>query len=129
MSRKNNHQATTTPAAAPAITRADVRAFLAEIAAQVATGKAPTLHTMLALNGMFRLPNAKEIFDEELKKEAHDLWMKVKSAGLQVLDPPLLFGEPSNASEFLTSDVDGEESGDDVVDPATHGVTHTSHTI
>ena len=127
MSRKNNNQATTNPAPATAVTKADVRAFLAEIAAQVASGKAPTVHTMLALNGMFRLPNAREIFDEELRKEAQDLWMKIKSSGLQVLDPPLIFGEPSNNSEFLTSDVDGDESGDGVVDPADHGITHTSH--
>jgi hypothetical protein len=45
---------------------------------------------------MMRLPNAAELFDDELKAQMKDLWIKLKSTGIKLTDPPLLFGLPED---------------------------------
>lgn len=84
-------------------TREEVSAFLADIGRQLLDNNLPTIHTLLALNQILRLRNAEELFDEELKEQARDIWLKVKATGVHLIDPPLLFGHPP-----LT---DGEDAG------------------
>ena len=73
-------------------TRKDLQEFLDAIARECVTGSAGYIHSMFALNKLLRLPNATDLFDEKLKSQAKDLWLKLKSTGLQLNDPPLLFG-------------------------------------
>lgn len=75
-------------------TRAEVQEVLDEIAKRFVASGSAYMHSMLLLNHILRLPNASEIFDDGLKDQAKDLWLKVKSTGLQLTDPPLLFGMP-----------------------------------
>ncbi len=74
-------------------TRADIAQFLSEIARSVVSTNTTYMHSMLALNQILRLPYAPEILDQDLKDQMRDLWLKVKSSGLQLVDPPLLFGD------------------------------------
>ena len=51
------------------------------------------------------------MLDEKLKEQMHDLWIKLKSLGVQLSDPPLLFGLPANfghESEEIPTDNDPE---------------------
>lgn len=77
-----------------AYSKKEVQAFLADIAEKVVDSHGSYLHSILALNHLMRLPNASELFDEALKEQGRDLWLQLKSVGLQITDPPLLFGAP-----------------------------------
>jgi hypothetical protein len=54
------------------------------------------------------IDNVGELFDEDLKAQAKDIWVKLKSTGVQLSDPPFMFGAPKleqRSSEVDTSDV------------------------
>jgi hypothetical protein len=82
-----------------AYSRADVQKYLAEIEQQVISSNEAYLHSVVALNEILRLPNASEILDEELKTQCRDIWIKLKSTGIQLNDPPILFGIPEGFGE------------------------------
>ncbi len=80
------------PAELPAITtREELQQTLESIARSVVGSHSTYMHSMILLDHLLRLPNAREIFDEDSKEQARDLWLKIKSTGLQLNDPPLLF--------------------------------------
>lgn len=83
------------------LSRTEVAAYLTDIAKKILDTKSSNLHSMLALNDLLRQPNANELFTGELKDQAKDIWLKLKSTGLQVNDPPILFGLPA---DFPTED-------------------------
>ena len=93
-----------------AYTREDVQAFLSEIAERVISSNNAYLHSVLALDHLLREPNAAELFDGDLKEQARDLWVKLKATGLQLNDPPVLFGIPE---DFINGDVAAEEQGEE----------------
>ncbi len=70
----------------------EVKAFLADISEQVELSQGNYLHSVLALNELIRQPNAEKVFDDGLKRQARDIWVKIKAAGAELNDPPLLFG-------------------------------------
>ena len=76
-------------------TKKELEAFLSDIACQVVEGGAPPIHSIIALDRILRQPNSHEILDDGLKSQARDLWVKVKSSGFELEDPPILFGAPS----------------------------------
>ena len=73
------------------MTKKEVTAFLAEIENQIVDSDQNYLHSMLALNEVLRQPNAHKVLDKGLKEQARDLWLKIKSTGLELEDPPILF--------------------------------------
>ena len=73
-------------------TKAELQKTLETIAQAVVGTHATYMHSMILLDHLFRLPNARELFDADLKEQARDLWLKIKSTGLQLNDPPLLVG-------------------------------------
>ena len=73
------------------ITKEGVRNTLESVARSVVGTQSSYMHSMILLDNLFRLPNARELFDDDLKEQARDLWLKIKSTGLQLNDPPLLF--------------------------------------
>lgn len=89
-------------------TKDELRAFVTDIESQVVENNIPTVHTMLALNDILKSANAHELLDEDMKSHLRDLWLKVKGAGLELMDPPLLFGAPPLPQEV----VDGEAEVD-----------------
>lgn len=89
-------------------TKQDVQEFLAQISEKVVKNPGSYFHCMLALNSLLRLSNAAEIFDQNLKEQAKDLWVKLKSTGLHLTDPPLLFGIPQGQVDGRASSVTGQ---------------------
>ena len=73
------------------ISKEELQKTLEIIASSVVTSQSSYIQSMILLDHMLRLPNAREIFDAELKEQARDLWVKMKSTGLQLNDPPILF--------------------------------------
>ncbi len=81
----------------PQLTSKDeVRSYLAELEKRVIDSEGAYLHSILALNHLLRLPNAAELIDDKMKAQMKDLWLKLKSTGIKLADPPLLFGLPEN---------------------------------
>jgi hypothetical protein len=90
-------------------TKAEIEAFVAEIGRKVVDSNPAYLHSMLALNHLLRQPNLKDLLDSELKEQLKDIWLKLKTTGLQVQDPPILFGIPDNAINYEAGNVETGE--------------------
>ena len=74
----------------------EIQAYLTELEKRVIESEGSYLHSILALDKLLRLPNAEEVIDEQMKSQMRDLWIKLKSSGIKLADPPLLFGLPEN---------------------------------
>lgn len=95
-------------------TREEVQAFLDDIGEKVIASNEGYIHSVVALNQLLRLPNAEELFDDDLKAQMRDLWIKLKSLGIQLNDPPLLFGLPEDfGKEEEVKDEEEEEGEED----------------
>lgn len=93
--KKTETEAKIAPVVAPkGFTKTDVQELLDTIARKSVETNTAYMHSMLLLNTLLREPNADQLFDDSLKAQARDLWLKVKSTGLQLNDPPFLFGLP-----------------------------------
>ncbi len=88
-------------------TREDIVAFLNEISQNIVASSSSYFHSMLALNTLLRLPHARTVFDKELVDQARDLWVKLRSTGLHLTDPPLLFA----GSSPVVSDAREQQDG------------------
>ncbi len=94
--------------------RKELEAFIAEISSKVVGSSNAYMHSLLAINHLLRASNAEELLDAELKEQLRDLWVKLKSNGLQLADPPLLFGIPDSQKSNSTV----SESGSTTVSSA-----------
>jgi hypothetical protein len=89
-------------------TKAEIVDFIAEINKQIVSSTKSTMHSLLAINHILRAPNARQVVDADLKQQLKDIWLKLKSSGLQLQDPPLLFGEPQVVA-YNDADEDASE--------------------
>ena len=78
------------------LNKEQIKAYLVDIESRVINSDEAYMHSVIALNQLLRLPNAESVIDGELKEQMHDLWVKLKSHGVQLGDPPLLFGLPED---------------------------------
>ncbi len=74
------------------MTEKEVVDFLTDIELKLTESDTTSVHSLIALNQLLRADNAADIFQGEVKDRAKDVWMKIKSRGLDLVDPPLLFG-------------------------------------
>ncbi len=81
-------------------TKKELAAFVTEIAGKVVDKEPAYLHSMLAMNHILRQPNLHELLDADLKEQLKDVWLKLKTTGLQLQDPPILFGIPEGSIEY-----------------------------
>lgn len=81
-------------------TKKEFEAFAAEIARKVVDKEPAYLHSMLAMNHILRQPNLPEVLDADLKDQLKDLWLKLKTTGLNLQDPPILFGLGENSINY-----------------------------
>ena len=86
------------PAAAPQesfgaiATKADLKKFLVRIRDRMADESAAAIYAASAMYYVLGLNNIYEILDSENKEIARDIWLRLKTAGFQMRNPPLLFG-------------------------------------
>ena len=90
-------------------TKKHIRAYLADIEEQVVGSDTAYLPSVIALNEILREPNADTLLDRDLKNQMRDLWVKLKSTGIQLSDPPLLFGLPEDFHSEEEEIVEDEE--------------------
>ena len=108
------------PEAQKVYTKTEIEAFVAEIGRKVVDTNPAYLHSMLALNHILRQPNLKEQLDDELLEQLKDIWLKLKTTGLLLQDPPVLFGIPVNTINYeeASEAVEASESSADRQDSA-----------
>ena len=86
--------------------KAEVKKFVADIEKMVAARAGADMASLIALNSLLCLPNAEELFDDELKSAVKDLWISLKSYGIELDDPPLLFGLPEGFGEDDSQEIE-----------------------
>ena len=57
------------------------------------------MHSVLAFNHILRQPNAAEVFDDNMLRNAKEIWVKIRSMGIMLGDPPLIYGLPEDNKE------------------------------
>jgi len=72
-------------------TKAELKTFLTSVRDQLFTSAAPPIHSVTALQYVFRLDNVYELFDKANKEIAKEIWVKLKQSGIQLKNPPILF--------------------------------------
>lgn len=73
-------------------TKQELKEFLISLREKLNDESTATIFAMSALSYVLNLPNIYELFDQDTKECARDLWLRLKTAGMQIKDPPLLFG-------------------------------------
>lgn len=72
-------------------TKAELKTFLLNIRDKMAEGSAPAINSLSAMNFVMNLPDISGLLDNENKELARDVWLRLKQAGFQLRNPPLLF--------------------------------------
>lgn len=72
--------------------KAELKTFLCSIRDRLFANSAPPIHALSALQYVFKLPNVYELMDKANKEVAKEIWVKLKQSGIQLKNPPILFG-------------------------------------
>ncbi len=75
----------------------DLRKFLGMIAAEMDGEQAAPIYVLTLMNHLLTLPNIYECLDEENRETARAIWLRMKQQGMQLRNPPMLFGEEQPA--------------------------------
>ena len=85
------------PVGSSITSKAELESFLLTIRDKMEDGVAPPLYALSAMNHVMNLPGIYGWLDNETKEIARDIWLRLKQAGLQVINPPILFSEGEEA--------------------------------
>lgn len=81
------------------VTKADLKSFLQSVRDKMVEGLAAPIYALSAINHVMALPDVYDLLDADNKELARDIWLRLKQAGMQVKNPPMLFSaEESNNS-------------------------------
>lgn len=75
-------------------TKKALNAFLIDIREKLEDGSAAAVYCVSAMNYVLNIPNIYTMLDKDNKEIARDIWLRLKSVGIQIKDPPLLFEAP-----------------------------------
>ena len=90
-------------------TKEEVMAFVKDIELKLVGGTAANLHSVVAINRIMRASNINELLDSDLKERIKDIWIKLKSTGIQLLDPPIIFGLPKDFDAMMAGEIESED--------------------
>lgn len=77
-------------------TKEEFESYLSLIEQKLLNSDDSYMHAVLSINDLLQKPDAPDILDEGLAKRAREVWAKIKSMGIVIADPPLLFGLPND---------------------------------
>ena len=69
----------------------ELKTYLAEIKEKLAAKKAAPVYVASSMQYIFTLPNIDEVMDKANLETCRGIWMKLKEAGMQLHNPPILF--------------------------------------
>ncbi|MFM1847820.1 MAG: hypothetical protein RL417_1294 [Pseudomonadota bacterium] len=71
--------------------KAELKTFLLNVRDKMADGAAAAIYSLSAMNFVMNLPDIHGLLDNENKELARDIWLRLKQAGVQLRNPPMLF--------------------------------------
>ena len=74
------------------LSKADLKSFLMNVRDRMGEAIAAPIYVLSAMNFVLNQPGIYEWLDNENKEIARDIWLRLKQSGLQLRNPPLLFG-------------------------------------
>ena len=83
----------TTDTALDVSTAAEMKTFLTNVRDKLVDGTSPPVYALTALNTFLQHSSIYELLTPENKELARDIWLRIKQAGFQIKNPPLLFDE------------------------------------
>lgn len=101
------------PEATP-LSEEEAMEYLADIEERVLESSNASMHSVLALNYLLNRLDESHLQNSEVKSRLCDLWIKIKSSGLELGDPPILFGVAENTEKSFSSE---ENQLDDGTEP------------
>ena len=78
------------------ISRESLNEYIQDIAQRASKPDESRLHCAIAINQILSNATNVNLMDEENKATLKEVWQKLKSEGIQLEDPPFLFGLPEN---------------------------------
>lgn len=70
----------------------ELKNFLQNLLDRLSEGQVAGIYALSALNTLLSKPEMYSLFNVETKELARDIWLRIKQAGVQVRNPPALFG-------------------------------------
>lgn len=88
-------------AAVAAITnKTDLKNFLMGIRDKMSDDTAAPVYVLSAMNCVLNNPNIYDLLDKSNKEIARDIWLRLKQAGVQIKNPPILFSENGEGAQI-----------------------------
>lgn len=79
------------PASSTIVTKTDLKNFLLNIRDKMTEQVAAPIYAASAMNQVLNMPEVYDLLDKTNKEIARDIWLRLKQAGMQVRNPPMLF--------------------------------------
>ncbi len=76
------------------VSRQALADFISDISSKSVSPNESLLHCAVAINQILINPETSLLLDEDLKSQLKDVWLKLKNTGIDLIDPPGLFGLP-----------------------------------
>lgn len=73
-------------------TSEDLKGFLRNVLDKMSDDQAAPVYSLAVMNHLLNLPDIYTLLDNENKELARDIWLRLKASGVQLRNPPLLFG-------------------------------------
>ena len=71
----------------------DLKHFLGMLASRMDGEQAAPIYVLTMMNHLLTLPDIYQYLDEENKEIARAIWLRMKQQGMQLRNPPMLFGD------------------------------------
>jgi len=78
---------------------ADLKSFLLNVRDKMAEEVAAPIYAISAINGILTDPEHYVFLNDENKEIARDIWLRIRQAGFQVRNPPMLFGSVEDGED------------------------------
>jgi len=81
-----------------ALTKESLAEYIQDISQKSLTPEESLIHCVISLNQILADEETSALLNEDMKSQLREIWLKLKSAGIQLVDPPALFGLPEDFS-------------------------------
>lgn len=93
---KISKKAKTETSLASSISKEALQEYVQDISQKASIPEDSRLHCAIAINQILSNAEYVNLLTEESKATLKEVWHKLKADGIQLVDPPLLFGLPEN---------------------------------
>ena len=73
--------------------KSELKDFLSSIREKLSSRSVPPIYALTAMQHIFNLPGIYDLLDKANKEMAQEIWLTLKQAGMQLKNPPMLFGK------------------------------------